>query len=1231
MEILTVDPNLQFCPDFTSSDYDDIRQNIAANGALDDAGAAEKLRTAWTSSNTAKKLVWDQQVQRDRDAADAIRQAREQEAENLRLAAEKEAETERKEAEKKKPKLADFDDNRGVGDRITIRPSPFAVKKLDEFSYIELYYFTPEGCTDAADQQRAVAEEGFALSRTDDALALRPISSFKASRNVIKDVDLTWRQMEMGANGLLEQMTRSKWPTRHTASVATFFYTLTRHPSRELDHGESILLIYQARARREWHDSLKKDTGFNLALFNDNLLRSISDEYWNKLRAEGFRSVRIVIPSSVRAANITFSPSRTLLILPASQIRFSSLPPRISFMHLIIPYMFYNHSASHIRVSSFLRLLKTPLIICTSYAYVNKCIIIARIPSHYHIASSHRIITSHYHIITSHYHLIITLSSHYRIFSIPFSLTPKAAVLRTIGIHLGTTAAPLGEGAVAARDLNDPCLQSDGLKRILTLLRWEDMAAGTRAMIAVTPGISLFSRAQASLPTRPARSVWAASRTMSTRAHPPISGTATGHSARGIGTVILSHPMAHNFASNGNYPAHARALLIPSAISAQGVETRIMELSAALERRMLRAITPLKPDAWEHLLSAAGLLHRYPHICFSLRHGFDIGIRPITISHTPFNSPTLLDHANAFAAIVEHEFRCQRYIGPFTQAELESCMGPFQSSPLSLIPKAHSPQKLRLVQNFSFPHTPSHSHISINHSIDSDSFPSTWGTFNIFALSCSRLPPGSQGAIRDVAEAYRTVPTCASQWPGAVVRLSPNDEFAVDTCVAFGVSSGSGAYGNLADAGADILRSQGIGPLGHWVDDHCFLRVLLKHLARYNLQRKEWRAHIISAGGRHHDGGRIWFGGGKLAADILEEFDEDMAFPIADLSTASVRSPEDARYSYNFADIDRVTTALGMPWALDKDIMFAHEFPFTGFVWNLIDNTVSLGSEKKTKYLLAIQEWSATRTHALKDVQQLHGKLLHACSIIPEGRAYLTSLEAMLHICHNRPFMPHTPPHSTPADLEWWAARLTQPVLSRSIPGPVELYDPWAYSDASSGIGIGIIIRNFWWAWTLLPGWKSDERDIGWAEAVGFELVVRALIALDPFRGHAKIHGDNDGVVKGWWNHRSRNREVNLIFRRLHILLKSNDYTVHTRYVCTAANPADGPSRGKFPPRRFCLPRLPIPLELQPFIADFDHQPLERNTKHIPDSSRSAFALDANTAFEGMAISLANEQDIWRD
>ena len=76
--------------------------------------------------------------------------------------------------------------------------------------------------------------------------------------------------------------------------------------------------------------------------------------------------------------------------------------------------------------------------------------------------------------------------------------------------------------------------------------------------------------------------------------------------------------------------------------------------------------------------------------------------------------------------------------------------------------------------------------------------------------------------MRDVKEAYRTIPIRPDQWPGLVVRLRRDDEFAIDTRDCFGLASGGGVYGHLGDASMQIMRSHGIAPLSKWVDDHVF-------------------------------------------------------------------------------------------------------------------------------------------------------------------------------------------------------------------------------------------------------------------------------------------------------------------------------------------------------------------------------------------------------------------------
>jgi hypothetical protein len=623
----------------------------------------------------------------------------------------------------------------------------------------------------------------------------------------------------------------------------------------------------------------------------------------------------------------------------------------------------------------------------------------------------------------------------------------------------------------------------------------------------------------------------------------------------------------------------------------QDVENQIMELSAVLERTKLNAGSPYKPEVWRKLLVQADLIDEYPNLPSQLLLGFNAGIQPLSKTFTPPNKPSILKYLSEFRSIVEHEFKQKRYIGPLSRSSVETLIGPFQTSPLGIIPKPGKPGKFRLVQNLSYPYIPRSYISSINSSIDSDNYPSTWGTFTVICLLLIRLPPGSQLAIRDVKEAYRTIPLDPSQWPGVVVRLDEDDTFAIDTRNLFGLASSSGCYGVVADAGTQLMRKQGMGPISKWVDDHMFARIRCIYLEKVNEQRREAAARISANGGKLHDGGRLWFKGELMPNDHHEEFDEDCSAPILDLSTQSPRSIEDAKFTYAMADIDQLSDELGIPWEITKDIPFSTEAPFIGFLWNLETYTVAIPESKKTKYLNAIFLWEKERTHNLEEVQKLYGKLLHACQVVPAGRAYLTSLEKFMAIFGDSAFMPRVAPRSTASDLFWWKQTLQQPTISRCIPGPNLVVDSAAYSDASSEIGIGIVIGTRWRAWRLLPAWKAEQRDIGWAESVGFLFLVLTIVAECHQETHHRVYGDNQGVVEGWWKGRSRNIPTNEIFKLIHTENSKHGTTFYTRYVASKHNPADEPSRGIYGPTSHLLPPICIPHELRRLVVDFDAEP----------------------------------------
>jgi hypothetical protein len=432
-----------------------------------------------------------------------------------------------------------------------------------------------------------------------------------------------------------------------------------------------------------------------------------------------------------------------------------------------------------------------------------------------------------------------------------------------------------------------------------------------------------------------------------------------------------------------------------------------MASSAALALKKHRLRTPYNADAWEHELRRAGLLSWFHKIPDGFRHGFDINFPHISSVQSPPNNDSINTHSEQFADIINKEITKGRYLGPFPLNEIEAVLGPFQSSPLSLIPKPGRPGKLRLIQNFSFPIKPCalFPNPSINSHVNAEDFPTTWGKFSVVYLLTACLPVGLEVATRDVAEAYRTIPLHQSQWPAAVVRIS-DSHACIDTCLAFGSTPSAGCYGHVSDAGCEIFRAHGVGPLVKWVDDHIFFRIRTTNLEKYNKAREAWHTKIEDEG-RMVSGSRIWHKGCTWNNNKSDKFDEDCSRPIRDLSQSSVRSSHDALFTYALCDVDTISSRLGIPWEPEKDQPFSSSTVYLGFQWDLEKRQVSLSSEKVTKYLQAVDTWQARGRHTLHDTQELFGKLLHACSVLPSGRAYLTGLERMLKTGADKPFLPH--------------------------------------------------------------------------------------------------------------------------------------------------------------------------------------------------------------------------------
>ena len=119
----------------------------------------------------------------------------------------------------------------------------------------------------------------------------------------------------------------------------------------------------------------------------------------------------------------------------------------------------------------------------------------------------------------------------------------------------------------------------------------------------------------------------------------------------------------------------------------------------------------------------------------------------------------------------------------------------------------------------------------------------------------------------------------------------------------------------------------------------------------------------------------------------------------------------------------------------------------------------------------------------------------------------------------------------------------------------------------------------------LRPGWDKGGRDIGWAEIVAVKLGLLFAARRGFSNIHFLINSDNQGVIYAIEGGKSRNPEQNLVLQRITALMACQDFWISSRYVPSADNLADLPSRG-IPPPLFSRTDTTflLPISLLPFL-----------------------------------------------
>lgn len=158
------------------------------------------------------------------------------------------------------------------------------------------------------------------------------------------------------------------------------------------------------------------------------------------------------------------------------------------------------------------------------------------------------------------------------------------------------------------------------------------------------------------------------------------------------------------------------------------------------------------------------------------------------------------------------------------------------------------------------------------------------------------------------------------------------------------------------------------------------------------------------------------------------------------------------------------------------------------------------------------------------------------------------------------------------------------------------------YVDAST-TGIGLVYKNDkrWLAWTYVEGHSAIQKgangkiDACWGELVAAELALLTFLADPSFDSRnipsgsssslpqkrmLVVKSDNRGVVKAI-RRNSWNTRLDSILGRILTRAEENDVELKAKWLWTRLNPADGPSRGKYPPKEQMLEWAPPEVEVE--------------------------------------------------
>lgn len=272
------DPNFNICPDCASDTFVNTRAQLINNNITEEQ-AIQLLRNIWEANNDTDKILWQQQVENNREQCAHCQHLEEEEQEWLDQAQVAEEDATCKEERKKNkhkyvPILAT-----GIPDDTAITPCSYVLWKLDKGEYVELWYFTNDSL------KKIVDDDAMILSTlADGSTAWVSSASTHNACAVMSDEDFPFEEFYQACPRFLTAIEEADWPEDRVRMMALFWRNIQVHKLHSLQDpiAQKTLLVYQAEQHKCWHVALKSSVGpYDLSLMNKKVLEATREKvYW---------------------------------------------------------------------------------------------------------------------------------------------------------------------------------------------------------------------------------------------------------------------------------------------------------------------------------------------------------------------------------------------------------------------------------------------------------------------------------------------------------------------------------------------------------------------------------------------------------------------------------------------------------------------------------------------------------------------------------------------------------------------------------------------------------------------------------------------------------------------------------------------------------------------------------------------------------------------------------------